>query len=73
MRNSAGAYIKGEDRVGAISNTRDVHPRWMSWKGGCIAARLEAERDHWITRREYDIFGMQAFLDRYPLYAVQEL
>lgn len=66
LRDRAKAYVTLEDRVGAVSNTREVDPRHLSWKGGCIMARLEGAKEFWITSKEWKTIGMRSFIDKHP-------
>lgn len=47
-----------------VSNPRELDGRVVTWKGGCVAARLENTRDFWITREEWAIASIRLLKER---------
>jgi actin-related protein len=55
-----------DDKIGALMHLKDMDPKSVTWKGGCVYSRLETVREFWIPRTEWRRIGMRAFSEKYP-------
>lgn len=52
------------EQVSVLPAPREMDPRDLCWKGASVAGRLEAIKECWITREEWEAYGTDLFLDR---------
>ncbi len=50
--------------VNFMENPREMDSRVVCWKGASIFARLESSRDCWVSRREWDRYGLDLVYQR---------
>lgn len=56
--------------MATISNVKDVPVHVMCWKGAAIGARLEASRDNWISRVDFERSGISSFIEKFPYLSI---
>lgn len=52
--------------VDFVPNTRDLDPRFVAWKGGAVASKLEGCQETWIFSSEWLDWGPKIFRERLP-------
>lgn len=65
LANLSSNFITQDDQVGSLKHVKDIDPKCMCWKGGCVYSRLETAREFWIPRTEWETIGIKSFLDKY--------
>lgn len=48
--------------VEILSNSRNIDPSAMVWKGGSVYARLKVANEMWISHKDWDFFGNRALV-----------
>lgn len=52
------------EKIDFIISTKDLDSKFVSWKGGAVASRLETVQECWITKEEYLAFSFGVFKNR---------
>ena len=45
-------------------NARDLDARFLAWKGGAVFSKLESTTEAWITKEEWENFGMRSIKEK---------
>lgn len=45
-------------------NARDLDARFLAWKGGAVFSKLESTMEAWITKEEWENFGMRSIKEK---------
>ena len=45
-------------------NARDLDARFLAWKGGAVFSKLESTVEAWITKEEWENFGMRSIKEK---------
>lgn len=45
-------------------NARDLDARFLAWKGGAVFGKLESTAEAWITKEEWEKFGMRSIKEK---------
>jgi len=60
----ATPLVPNMEKVQLIPPPKDVDPRVLAWKGAAVLARMDGISDMWVTRQDWDMFGMKAVKER---------
>jgi actin-related protein 8 len=53
------------ERIMVLPAPREMDPQHLAWKGGAVTSRLESVlRDGWISRHEWQNYGIQSLRDK---------
>lgn len=52
------------EKIDFIASTKDLDPKFVGWKGGAVASRLETVQECWIAKEEYLAFSFGVFKNR---------
>ena len=47
-----------------ITGAKEMDPRAMAWKGGCVASKIDCAGEMWCARAEWQAAGLRALLDK---------
>ncbi|THH33364.1 hypothetical protein EUX98_g838 [Antrodiella citrinella] len=60
----ATPLVPNMEKVQLIPPPKDVDPRILAWKGAAVLARMDGISDMWVTKQDWDMFGMKAVKER---------
>ncbi|KAH8093819.1 actin-like ATPase domain-containing protein [Cristinia sonorae] len=60
----ATPLVPNMEKVQIIPPPKDVDPRVLAWKGAAVLGRMDGVTDLWITKQDWDMFGMRGLKER---------
>ena len=52
--------------VASAEVTRNIDPRFLSWKGATIFCGLDSFNDCWLSKSEWELHGLRALREKAP-------
>lgn len=59
-------YLYRAEQLDIITNPRDMDPSMIAWKGASILSCLETAHELWISRAEWEKYGVRILRERAP-------
>lgn len=59
-------YAFRPEQIDVITSPKDLEPSYVTWKGGAIMASLESAPELWITRADWEKYGLKVLREKAP-------
>ncbi|KAI1796772.1 actin-like ATPase domain-containing protein [Ganoderma leucocontextum] len=60
----ATPLVPNMEKVQIIPPPKDVDPRVLAWKGAAVLGKMDGVADLWVSRADWELFGMRALKER---------
>lgn len=59
-------YVFRSEQLEVITNPKEMDPIMVAWKGAAIMSCLESAPELWITKTEWEKFGLKILREKAP-------